>query len=355
MRNRLTRLWPIMIILSVLMISGCSKSGEKDSGTSTGDAAVAQNAVPELLAGQDEPEAKAENIIRTDIAASVDGKVLKKSELENNVKERMRILKDQIPADKRKEFQQHLSRQLTENFIIRTLLENEIDKRKITASSEEIVKTMNQIRASLPPEKKMDDFLKENRITQEDIIFAVRAEKFKNIVVGKKAKPTQKEISKFYNDNREGLFTEPESVHVRHILVALGKDDDAKVQAEKKEKIENLRSQLLNGGNFAELAAKNSDCPSKEVGGDLNFVRRGQTVKAFEDAAFSQEKNAIGPVVKTEFGYHIIQVLDKKPSRKVALEDVKDRISNHLEQAKQVEVFNAVLNDLKEKAKIEIY
>jgi peptidyl-prolyl cis-trans isomerase C len=201
----------------------------------------------------------------------------------------------------------------------------------------------------------MDDFLKENRITQEDIIFAVRAEKFKNMVVGKKAKPTQKEISKFYSDNRENLFTEPESVHVRHILVTLGKEEDDNVQAEKKEKIENLRNQLLNGGNFAELAAKNSDCPSKEVGGDLNFLRRGQTVKAFEDAAFSQEKNAIGPVVKTEFGYHIIQVLDKRPSKKVALEDVKDRISNHLEQAKQVEVFNAVLNDLKEKAKIEIY
>ncbi|MDI6742763.1 MAG: peptidylprolyl isomerase [Smithella sp.] len=355
MRNRLSRLWPIMILLFVFVISGCSKSGEKDSGTVTGDAAVVQEAVSDLSSGQSEPEVKAENNKRTDIVASVDGKVLKKSELENNVKERMRILKDQIPADKRKEFQQNLSRQLTESFIIRTLLENEIDKRKITANSDEIVKTMNNIKASLPPEKKMDDFLKENRITQEDIIFAVRAEKFKNMVVGKKAKPTQKEISKFYSDNKENLFTEPESVHVRHILVALGKDEDDKVQAEKKEKIESLRNQLLNGGNFVELAAKNSDCPSKEVGGDLNFLRRGQTVKAFEDAAFSQEKNAIGPVVKTEFGYHIIQVLDKRPSKKVALEDVKDRISNHLEQAKQVEVFNAVLNDLKEKAKIEIY
>jgi peptidyl-prolyl cis-trans isomerase C len=344
-----------MIVIFVLTVSGCAKNEEKDSGTVTGDAAVVQEAVPDLLSEQSEPEVKTENIKRTDIVVSVDGKVLKKSELENNVKERMRILKDQIPADKRKEFQQNLSRQLTESFIIRTLLENEIDKRKITASSDEIVKTMNNIKASLPPEKKMDDFLKENRITQEDIIFAVRAEKFKNMVVGKKAKPTQKEISKFYSDNRENFFTEPESVHVRHILVALGKEEDDKVQAEKKEKIENLRNQLLNGGNFAELAAKNSDCPSKEVGGDLNFLRRGQTVKAFEDAAFSQEKNAIGPVVKTEFGYHIIQVLDKRPSQKVALEDVKDRISNHLEQAKQVEVFNAVLNDLKEKAKIEIY
>ncbi len=161
-------------------------------------------------------------------------------------------------------------------------------------------------------------------------------EKFENIEIGKMAKPTQKEISKFYNDNRDKLFVEPESVHVRHILVAVNKGDNDKVKAEKKEKIENLRKQLLNGGDFAELARKNSDCPSKEAGGDLNFIRRGQTVKPFEDAAFSQENNAIGPVITTEYGYHIIQVLDRKPAKKIALEKVKDKISAYLEQQKTI-------------------
>ena len=121
----------------------------------------------------------------------------------------------------------------------------------------------------------MDEFLKENNISQEQIAFAVKVEKFKNMEIGKKAKPTQKEITKFYNDNRDKLFVESESVHVRHILVAVNKDDNDKVKAQKKEKIENLRKQLLNGGDFAELARKNSDCPSKEAGGDLNFIRRG--------------------------------------------------------------------------------
>ena len=132
---------------------------------------------------------------------------------------------------------------------------------------------MDQIKASLPPNKKIDDFFKENKITQDDIIFAVKIEKFRNMEIGQKAKPTQKEISKFYNDNKEKLFVEPESVHVRHILVAVGKDDSDKIKAEKKEKIENIRKQLLNGGDFAELARKNSDCPSKEVGGDLSYIK----------------------------------------------------------------------------------
>jgi peptidyl-prolyl cis-trans isomerase C len=238
---------------------------------------------------------------------------------------------------------------------MKTLLTNEIAKRKIEVSNEEVKMAMDKLKASIPPGRTMDEFLKENQITQADIIFAVKVEKFRNMEIGGKVKPSQKEISKFYNDNREKLFVEQESVHVRHILVSVGKDDSDKVKAEKKQKIENLRKQLLNGGDFAELARKNSDCPSKEVGGDLSYIKRGQTVKIFEDAAFSQEKNVIGPVIKTEYGYHIIQVLDRKPAKKVTLNEAKAKISAYLEQRKNIEAFNAILKGLREKAKIISY
>ena len=225
------------------------------------------------------------------------------------------MLKDKIPADKQKELRENVKKRLVDEFIMRTLLINEIAKRKIEVSEQEIKIATDKIKASLPPNKKLDEFLKENKISKEDIVLGVKVEKYVNLQTGKKAKPTQKEISKFYNDNRDKLFKAPESVHVRHILVAVNKGDNDKVKAGKKEKIENLRKQLLNGGNFAELARKNSDCPSKEAGGDLSYIRRGQTVKPFEDAAFSQEKNVIGPVITTEYGYHIIQVLDRKPAK----------------------------------------
>ncbi len=131
------------------------------------------------------------------------------------------------------------------------------------------------------------------------------------------------------------------------------KDDD-KTKAEKKTKIENLRQQIIGGASFAEVAKKNSDCPSKESGGDLGTITRGQTVKPFEDAAFSQKIKVVGPVISTDFGYHIIEVLERNPEKKVALNEVKEKISEYLEQQKQTEAFAALMDRLRSKAEIII-
>lgn len=350
MKTKIIKSWQIIFALFtvLVLVSGCSDSGKKES-TASG-----ANNIQSQVPGQAAPGI-APDMISGDIAARVDGKVLKKAELEASVNDRFNTFKSKVPADKQKELKDSIRKQLIELFITRTILSDEIEKRKITASSEEVKKAIDNIKASLPPEKKIDDFFKENKITQDDVILAVKVEKFRNMEIGKSKKPTDKEITAFYNENRDKLFNQPESVHVRHILVAVGKDDNDKVKAEKKDKIENVRKQLVSGGNFADLARKYSDCPSKEAGGDLSFIKRGQMVKDFENAAFSQQKNAIGPVVKTEYGYHIIQVLDKKPAKKVALSEVKGKITQYLEQKKTVDAFNEVLKKLRANAKVEIY
>ncbi|MFA5323111.1 MAG: peptidylprolyl isomerase [Smithella sp.] len=347
MKTQISRNWPVIFVLFVfVLIAGCSDNGKKNANP-----VAAANNIDGAVSVLPSSEGMSDVNIG-DIAASVDGKILKKSDLENNLNERFNLIKNKVPSDKQKEFKDNLKNQLINVFIMRTLLSNEIEKRKIQVSNQEVKMAMDGIQASIPPNKKIDDFFKENKITQEDIIFAVKVEKFRNMEIGQKANPTQKEISKFYNDNKDKLFTAPESVHVRHILVNVGKNDSDKVKAEKKEKIEDIRKQLLSGGDFADMARKNSDCPSKEVGGDLNYIKKGQMVKPFENAAFSQEKNAIGPVIKTEYGYHIIQVLDRKPAKKMTLEEAKGKIAAYLEQRKKTEAFNAILKDLQSKAKI---
>lgn len=89
-------------------------------------------------------------------------------------------------------------------------------------------------------------------------------------------------------------------VRAAHILVA--KEDKAK----------ELLQMIKNGASFSDLAAKNSMCPSGRKGGDLGWFKKGMMVKEFEDAAFNHAKGEIVGPVKTDFGWHLIQVVDQK-------------------------------------------
>ncbi len=152
-----------------------------------------------------------------------------------------------------------------------------------------------------------DDDIKRN-IELELLIAEVEKEAIKNIKV------TDKEIKEYYDKNYP-------QIHARHILV---EDKDTALEIKKK---------LEQGEDFAELAKEHSTDPgSAQNGGDLDWFGPGKMVKEFSDAAFKLEKNEISDPVKTEHGYHIIQVLDKK--KKPKLEDVKKEIKKELRQQK---------------------
>jgi peptidyl-prolyl cis-trans isomerase C len=190
---------------------------------------------------------------------------------------------------------------------------------------------------------------------REEIGLNIRMNKLIMAELGSKATITDKEIADFYKKNQD-QFQQPESVHARHILVAKTSGDTGKVTAEKKAKAEDLRKRLVAGADFADLAAKNSDCPSKQNGGDLGSFSRGQMVKPFEDAAFSQQKNAIGPVVETDFGFHIIQVLEHRTAQIAKLDtETKKQIRVFLDQQKKQAAYDGVVKKLKAAANIVIY
>lgn len=126
--------------------------------------------------------------------------------------------------------------------------------------------------------------------------------------------PTEAELRRAYEADKE-RFRTPERVKARHILLkTTGKPpaEEEKIKA----KAEDLLKQIKGGADFAKLAKENSeDTGSALKGGDLDWIVRGQTVKPFEEAAFSMKPNEISNPIKTEYGYHIIQVLDKQPAQ----------------------------------------
>ncbi|MBS1824663.1 MAG: peptidylprolyl isomerase [Acidobacteria bacterium] len=136
----------------------------------------------------------------------------------------------------------------------------------------------------------------------------------------------------YYDANKE-QFRTPERAKVRHILIKTMEKPKDQEEALKK-KAEDLLKQIQGGADFAELAKKNSeDTVSAAKGGDLDWVARGQTVKPFEDAAFALAPKQLSGIVKTEFGFHILQTMEKETARLKPFEEVKDQIAK--DQSKQ--------------------
>jgi peptidyl-prolyl cis-trans isomerase D len=133
------------------------------------------------------------------------------------------------------------------------------------------------------------------------------------------------QVQSYYNSHLDQYRT-PERVHARHILLGTSnkpKEEVAKIQAQ----AEDLLKQIKAGANFADLAKKYStDTASAPKGGDLGWVSRGQMVKNFEDAVFSLKDNQLSGVVTTEYGFHIIQVLEKQAPHLQTLDEVKSQI-----------------------------
>jgi len=302
------------------------------------------------------PEKKAE---AAGVAVEVDGVKMTKAQLNAELKKSLDMVKGQIPAESLEQAKAEIRRGLVDDFVLRTLLSREVVAKKVTATEKEIAEAMEGMKSQLPAGVTMDELVKKNKIDiekmRDDIGMNIKINKLIEKALGGKVKITDKEIADFYENNRD-KFTKPETVHARHILVTRVPEDTEKNLTDKKAKAEDLRKKLLEGADFADLAAKNSDCPSKQAGGDLGTFARGQMVKPFEDAAFSQEKNAIGPVVETDFGFHIIQVLDHKASQVVKLDtDTKQRINTYLEGQKRLGAFDGMVKRLKAAANIVVY
>jgi len=119
----------------------------------------------------------------------------------------------------------------------------------------------------------------------------------------------------------------PNRVHVEHILLfTQGNKTDAEV-AEIRKKAEDILKQVKKGESFEELAKKYSEDPgSKDKGGDLGWIVEKQTVAEFEKAAFSLNKGQVSDLVQTQYGFHIIKVLDKETAHTKTFDEVKDSI-----------------------------
>ena len=180
------------------------------------------------------------------------------------------------------------------------------------------------------------DYIEQMKLIGKDVLIQIGV---KNILAN--INITEEEIKKYYEDNNE-IFKSEETASAKHILV------------DTLDQIKKIKAEITNGMSFEEAAKKYSKCPSASQGGDLGSFTRGKMVPEFEKVAFELKIGEISEPVKTQFGYHLIQ-LDKKSSGKVkSLEESRQMIVENISHQKQNEKYMSSVTELKDKYKVEI-
>ncbi len=166
--------------------------------------------------------------------------------------------------------------------------------------------------------------------------------------LAKSVQVSDAEIEAYYKDHPEKIQL-PEKRNVRHILIMSPQEADVAAAEAAKTKVEGLLAQIKQGADFAELAKGNSEDPgSASRGGELGFFQRGDMVPEFEAAAFALNKAGdLSEIVKTSYGYHLLQLVAVEAAKTPSLAEVKPLLTQELKTELALKDYNAKLEQLK--------
>ena len=260
--------------------------------------------------------------------------------------------------------------------IVKTLLDEEIKKRGIKISNKDTEDAIKDIIDKVGSKEQLDNILKQNGITsaqfKKEIAEQVKIKKLAEQLGDSSV--SDADAKKYYDQHIE-RFKYPEQIKASHILIAANRKDleelvkaenegiseadlKAKVEAkikEKKEKAEKILAEVKKDpSQFAKIAKEKSEDPGSAInGGDLGFFPKGKMVPEFEKAAFAIKPNTLSGVIQTQYGYHIIYVTDRKAAGQEPFEKVQNDIKEYLQNQKQVEMVDNLVESLKKNATIE--
>lgn len=283
-----------------------------------------------------------------------------------------------IKKDKNSFLYLMLKERAINELIVKTLVDQEMDRRKINVTKEDTDKELRNIIDKVGSKEKFNEILKQNGISsaqfKKDLIDEVKMKKLVSAISS--VKITDADAKKFYDKNLD-KFKYPDKVRASHILISANPEEirekitsdpanknlskteiQSKVDKELANKLDKAQKILAevkkNPQDFSKLARENSDdTASAEKGGDLGFFSKQEMVEPFAKVAFTQKPNTISDIVKSPYGYHIILVKDRMKAGQEPFEKVRGDIIMYLENQDQVKVLENLIESLKKQAKIE--
>ncbi|MCB1089027.1 MAG: peptidylprolyl isomerase, partial [Verrucomicrobiae bacterium] len=340
----------VYAFLATAMVA-CGKGDNKTGGDAPASTAAAAKS-PASAA----PASAAAAAVPTGPIAVINGVKLDREEFDKKYAKMTKAFttrnKD-IPEGLALRYKESILKQL----IDREILQQAIQKQNIQVDPAALDAEFEEYKKMFRTDENFDRYLKSSEVTIDQIKDNIRHNLAVTALLEKDGglAVTPEEIKAYYDENK-ARYEVKEQVRASHILFKVEKKDDAAADAEAKAKADAVYKEAIKkGADFAELAKKHSQGPTAPRGGDLSFFTRGRMVPAFEDVAFKLKEGEISQPVKTQFGWHIIKVTEKKEGRDRPFEEVKDSIDKLLKNKKSRKAKAELLKSLREGAKIESF
>jgi peptidyl-prolyl cis-trans isomerase C len=269
---------------------------------------------------------------------------------------RANALKAQIPPEQLgADFYQRVLQDLVEG----ELLYQSVEKKGLAPTAQEVDAEVESQKSRFGGDAGLGKALEAQGLTLEDLKVELKKEIGIQKLIETEFVPaitvTAEEKKKFYDENPTQM-ERPEQFRAAHILLLVKEGSTPEVKEEVRKKAGSIRSMLDAGQDFAELARKNSEDPgSKDSGGELPWMSRGQTVPPFEAAAMALAPGELSPVVETDFGFHIIKLHEKRSAGVMSYEEVEGRIDEFLKRRSLQQKLEAEIQTLRTQAKVEVF
>jgi peptidyl-prolyl cis-trans isomerase C len=289
--------------------------------------------------------------------ASVNGVLIPKEYLAREVRrfEEQALSQGQLVDESQRDV---LNRQALDTLIDMELLYQESQRRGFEITEERIEEQVGNLRAQFADEEGFAGALEQIGISKDELRTEfkrqIAIQEMIDLDIAPSVSVLEQEPRDYYEDNPDFFFS-PEQVQARHILILVSPDAGEDEKSEASSRIEEIRNRILAGEDFAELASQFSEDGSSAYGGDLGYFQREQMVKPFADTAFSLKIGQLSGIVTTEFGFHLIQVTDKKAESIIPYEEIQARIVQYLHREKVLVAIEELAAHLRSQAEIEEY
>lgn len=345
-RSRVSHLFAFFLLSALWLVAGAACATDSDDAAEATQETTADEASTEPFDVDAMPP----------VVATVGDEEISRDQLLTEARgARNALLQSGVPAEQTET--EAFYRQALDQIIAGMLLYDEAQAEGLVPPQEQIDQQIATLRQQVPEGQTFESLLASRGTDEaqlrEELRMNAALQRIVDTKIAPQVKVSEEDARAFYDENLARMQVPPR-VKVRHILLKAPAAEEGN-KAEVRKKAEDLRARIAGGADFAALARQHSeDQVSQDNGGELPWILQGQTVPEFEQAAFALGPGELSPVVESQYGFHIIEGVERQEATTAPFDQVRPRIMARLQDTAAREQLHAHVDQLKTKTPVTI-